>query len=65
MVRNQRLRFIAILVSGAVGVALIAGLWLWENRFFGIDACLDSGGCWNYEANECEHVDQNQCLHGD
>ena len=65
MVRKQRLRFLAILVSGAVGVALIAGLWLWEQRLFDIDMCLDRGGCWNYEANACEHVDQNQCLHGD
>jgi len=65
MVRNQRRRFLAILVACALGVALVAGLWLWENRLFGIDVCLDSGGCWIYEANECEHVDQNRCLHGD
>ena len=65
MVRNQRKRFLAILVSCALGVTLLTGLWLWENRWFGIDACLDSGGCWNYEANECEHVDQSQCLQGD
>ena len=36
MVRNQRKRFLAILVSCALGVTLLTGLWLWENRWFGI-----------------------------
>lgn len=46
MVRKQREMFLEILVCCALGAALIAGLWLWEKRLFGIDACLDSGGCW-------------------
>ncbi len=65
MVANQHRRFLAILVSCALGVALIAGLWFWENLVFEVDRCLDSGGCWNAQANECEHVDQNRCLLGD
>lgn len=65
MDQRQRQGFLALLVCFVLGAVLIAGLWLWEQRFFGVDACLDSGGCWNYEANECELVDQSQCIHGD
>lgn len=25
------------------------------NRFLEIDSCLDSGGRWNYETNQCEY----------
>lgn len=26
-------------------------------RFFEIDKCLDSGGRWNYELEQCEYAD--------
>lgn len=47
-----------ILVS--IAVLLLAGslvLALKVKRWFEIDACLDSGGSWNYETNKCEYGD--------
>lgn len=32
------------------------------SRFFGIDACLDSGNCWDYEKDECGCKDNNYGL---
>lgn len=45
-----------ILIIGSI-VALILGT-RWINRFFQIDSCLDRGGRWNYELNECEEYYQ-------
>jgi hypothetical protein len=38
-------------------VALIAMIWIFSEiiQFFKVDSCLDSGGRWNYETNECEY----------
>jgi hypothetical protein len=40
-----------LLLTGSVVVALKIKRWL------EIDACLDSGGSWNYETNKCEYGD--------
>ncbi len=33
-------------------VVLVAGSW-WLRKQIAIDSCLDSGGAWDYIANEC------------
>lgn len=44
-----------ILIVGIIGFAIYGiGKMI---RYFQIDACLDKGGRWNYELNECETVD--------
>ena len=37
------------------GVLIILGLWVRHGEFWAVDACLDSGGAWDYEAKECRH----------
>jgi hypothetical protein len=44
---------ILILIVGII-LILIYGI-NWTKRFFQIDSCLDKGGRWNYELNECEN----------
>jgi len=46
-------KLIIILLILGIIIALIIGI-NWTKRFFQIDSCLDSGGRWNYELNECE-----------
>jgi hypothetical protein len=36
-------------------IILIAIWFLWTSEWLTIDACLDSGGRWNYQAKACEH----------
>ena len=52
---NKKL-IIWLLIIGGI-IALIFGT-KWINRFFQIDSCLDRGGRWNYELNECEEFYQ-------
>ena len=52
---NKKL-IIWLLIIGGI-IALIFGA-KWINRFFQIDSCLDGGGRWNYELNECEEFYQ-------
>lgn len=60
---NKRL-IVAFLVIGIV-ISLIFGI-NWVKRFFQIDSCLDRGGRWNYELNECEeYYDINKENFGD
>lgn len=40
-------------VGLAVATALV-GLWPSAEQFVRIDACLDSGGRWNYDGLQCE-----------
>jgi len=38
-----------------IGIVLILIYGInWTKRLFQIDSCLDNGGRWNYELNECE-----------
>jgi hypothetical protein len=49
---------IAFIVLGLFIILILAVKW--TKRFFQIDACLDAGGKWNYELNNCEpHVMPN------
>jgi hypothetical protein len=34
--------------------AVLAMLGLWVRREFQIDKCLDHGGAWNYDMQQCE-----------
>jgi spore germination protein GerM len=52
---NKKL-IIWLLIIGGV-IALVLGT-KWIDRFFEIDSCLDRGGRWNYELNECEEYYQ-------
>jgi len=52
---NKKL-ILYLLVIGSI-IALIFGT-KWIYRFFQIDSCLDRGGRWNYELNECEEYYQ-------
>jgi hypothetical protein len=50
---------IVILIIGII-ITLILGI-KWTKQFFQIDSCLDKGGRWNYELNECdEYYDFNK-----
>ena len=51
--RELTRKLIIILLITGIIISLIFGI-KWINRFFQIDSCLDSGGRWNYELNECE-----------
>lgn len=42
----------------SVPLVLLAGLLLIDPFFFQIDSCLDAGGRWNEEINECEGARQ-------
>jgi uncharacterized protein YybS (DUF2232 family) len=46
--RFWRLVIIALLLGG------VLTCFLFVSRFFAIDSCLDRGGHWNYEIEECE-----------
>jgi FtsZ-interacting cell division protein ZipA len=54
--KKETKRTITIIVLTVVIIAII-GIGMWCNRFMEIDKCLDSGGRWNYETNECEHAE--------
>jgi hypothetical protein len=49
---QSRLRM-AVFVAAVVIVAL-AILFLWVRNEYRIDQCLDHGGRWNYESQQCE-----------
>ncbi len=49
---TRKLIIIILLIIGII-ITLIIGI-KWTKRFFQIDSCLESGGRWNYELNECE-----------
>lgn len=36
--------------------SLLAYAYLRKSNFFEIDACLDCGGRWNYETEQCETI---------
>ena len=46
-------KLILILLIFGVIISLIFGT-KWIQRYLQIDSCLDKGGRWNYELNECE-----------
>jgi len=50
---RQASKFFLLLLLMA---ALMAFSMLKLKRWLDIDACLDSGGRWNYEENRCEYV---------
>jgi hypothetical protein len=52
---NKRLIKWFLIIGGII--ALILGA-KWINHFFQIDSCLDRGGQWNYDLNECEEFYQ-------
>jgi len=44
-----------IIIVSIIGIVIILIFGInWAKRFFQIDSCLDRGGRWNYELNECE-----------
>jgi hypothetical protein len=49
----QKLTQTILLIGGVF--ALIIGV-IWVKQFLQIDECLDSGGRWNYDLKECEHL---------
>jgi len=45
-----------IIAISLVSVAFIAlALWIRYGEYWNIDACLDSGGAWDYSAKDCRH----------
>jgi hypothetical protein len=54
MRRFGRKRWVFIVV--AVLLLATVGVWLWPKFYWSItvDSCLDMGGRWNYETQECE-----------
>jgi hypothetical protein len=50
---------IAIALLAAAGVGALAMSEPFE-EFWSIDACLDAGGSWNYDANVCDGARDQQ-----
>ena len=44
-----------ISASLVVAMLILLGLWMNYGEFWKVDACLDSGGAWDYSAKECRH----------
>ena len=44
-----------ILLALATALAVLVLVWPNVRLFFQVDACLDSGGRWNYQTDSCEH----------
>ncbi len=43
------------IIVGIITVFLLGYLFLpWARNFLAVDSCLDRGGRWNEEINECE-----------
>ncbi|HET7576962.1 MAG TPA: hypothetical protein VFK19_10435 [Sphingomicrobium sp.] len=51
MIRRAIPLFLGVIFIGAVGLIL----WMRYGEFWKVDACLDSGGAWDYSAKECRH----------
>jgi hypothetical protein len=50
----MRSRVKSWVVMMASVAAVLAMLGLWVRREFQIDKCLDHGGAWNYDMQQCE-----------
>ena len=50
----KKKRFVILVLVIGIIIALLYSA-NWTKRFFQIDACLDSGGRWNYEQNKCDY----------
>ncbi|PWJ29134.1 hypothetical protein [Sediminitomix flava] len=50
------MKFKRVLISIVLILGLISGVWLYPiiDTFFKVDSCLDKGGWWNYEIQECD-----------
>jgi len=44
-----------VLVRSALLLAAVAVLWPRWSEFWAVDACLDSGGSYNYDTQQCDH----------
>jgi hypothetical protein len=44
-----------ISLSGGVAALIVLLLWISYGEFWKIDACLESGGAWDYSAKACRH----------
>ena len=40
-----------LLIIGVVTILILGALWVY--RFLQVDACLDKGGCWDYDLKKC------------
>lgn len=40
---------------------ILVGIWIYPkiDQFLKVDRCLDRGGRWNYEINQCEYSSAN------
>lgn len=43
-----------LIALAIAGIAVV--LWPWVKAQLSIDSCLDRGGRWNYQAEQCESV---------
>jgi hypothetical protein len=43
------------IIGVLIGLLLVGALAFWFKGWLAVDKCLDSGGRWNAENNECEH----------
>lgn len=59
-----RKRIITGLIAVIAALAII-GTGLWLGRFLAIDSCLDDGGRWNYDRDECECTYKELGVYGD
>ena len=41
-----------LLIVGTVLILILGALWIF--RYLQVDACLDKGGCWDYELKKCD-----------
>ena len=56
---SKRFKILALIL---LFIALTGYAYIKMTRFFDIDACLDSGNCWDYEKEKCGCIYNNYGL---
>lgn len=57
MIEMNRNRLILLTLGLLI---ILTGIWTFPkiDQFFKADSCLDKGGSWNYETQECEFAEE-------
>jgi hypothetical protein len=53
-VTKMKRKIIKGIILALLALVIVIGFFKIK-RFFEIDKCLDAGGRWNYETNQCEY----------
>ena len=47
---------VKVIFGVSITIILLTVIYVKVNRFIEIDSCLDNGGRWNYEQEQCDRV---------